>query len=186
MEFVDDDVVELEHELLEEVALVETAVLGEKGIVVDVGIGDENERPSVGVLLVFEVVANEVLQDVARPGGIFNLLANGAGGDGLHFEIKAVFFHVFLNVCAVLLDEGVGGGNEEHVFAGFVQVMEVQQAGDGLASSGIVGVHHQVVLAQGVVGAHLVVERPAFEAKRIAVGLFFGVGEEVYGDHSST
>ena len=180
MKFINDDVVEAQHEIFKEVALVVLTVLVEEGIVVDVGIGDEDEGATVRVVFVFEVVADEVMQGPAGAVRLFDF-AHGLGGDGLHFEVEVVIVDEFLDVFAVLLDEGVGGGDEEDVFA--FQVVEVQQAGDGFAGAGVVGVHHQIVLAQGFICPHLVVERPAMQTEWVAISLFFGVGKKVDGDH---
>ncbi|MCZ7672361.1 MAG: hypothetical protein M5U34_37180 [Chloroflexi bacterium] len=83
----------------------------------------------------------------------------------------------------MLLDEGVGGGNEEDVFA--VQVAQGQEAGEGFTGAGVVGVHDQIVCLQGFICAHLVVEGPLLQVERVAWRLFFGVGEKVDFNHGN-
>ena len=61
----------------------------------------------------------------------------------------------------------------------------MEQAGDGFARAGIIGVHHQIELFQGFICPHLMVKRPALQVEGVALGLLFGVGEEVDGDHDA-
>ena len=103
-----------------------------------------------------------------------------------HLEVQAIGRDELGDVGRVLGQQRVSGRDEEHVLAGAFQLEQVEQAGHRLARAGVVGVHHQVVVAQRLQRAHLVVEGPVGQAQRVVAGQLFGVGEKVQRGHDET